>query len=175
MNPTSLWFFCVVLFLDGAIFSPATTPTLLYFAKHHSPWLVAVAGSVSSGLGSALQYAVLRWMLLARHRWMKRFAPSRVKLEAAIGRYPSTSFITILAARATPMPDAPVKLVAALVEYPVGLYFLATLLGALPYYYVIALAGSRFRFPTWVLIVAILAIGLFVLVDWLRRRRRKKA
>jgi uncharacterized membrane protein YdjX (TVP38/TMEM64 family) len=136
---------------------------------------VAAAGSTSSGLWSALQYAELRWLLLARHRWMKRFAPSREKLEAAIRQYPSTSFLTILVARATPLPDAPVKLVAAFLEYPVRLYFLATLMGALPYYYVIALAGSRFRFPTWILIAAFLAIGLFALVDWLCKRRREKA
>ncbi len=176
LSAGSLWALCFWLFLDGAIFSFATTPTLLYFAKGQSPWMVALAGGVASGLGSALQFAVLRWLLRPERRWMRRFAPRRDQIEAAIRRYPSASFVTILAARATPLPDAPVKLVAAFLEYPVGLYFLATLLGALPYYYVIALVGRAAKFPTWVLLASIPVLALFALVDRVRQRHgREKA
>ncbi len=170
MSPASLWLLCLVLFLDGAVFSFATTPTLLYFAKFHRPWVVAVAGSVASGLGSVLQYVFLRWALSDRHPWMKRFAPRRARLDAALRQYPSASFVTILAARATPLPDAPVKIVAALVGYSATLYFLATLVGALPYYFVIALVGEAVKIPDWILVAALVVIVAFVVVDRLRRR-----
>jgi len=172
LSPASLWVLCLLLFVDGATFSFATTPLLLEYAKYHSPWVVALAGGVASSLGSAIQFALLRWALHARQPWMQRFAPSRERLEKALAKYPSTSFMTILTARATPMPDAPVKLVAAFVGYPVPLYFTAVLLGALPYYFAIALLGRLVKIPTWVLVVVVLVIGLFALVDHLWKRRK---
>jgi uncharacterized membrane protein YdjX (TVP38/TMEM64 family) len=134
--------------------------------------LVALAGGVSSGLGSALQFLLLRWVLGARQPWMKRFAPSRERLAAALQRFPSASFATIALARATPLPDAPIKLVAAAVAYPVPLYVLAVLLGALPYYFAIALLGRLVRIPAWMLIAAVAVIALSVAVDQVRRRVR---
>jgi uncharacterized membrane protein YdjX (TVP38/TMEM64 family) len=175
LSPTTLWLLCLLLFLDGATFSFATTPLLLEGAKYHSPWVVALAGGLSSGLGSVLQYRLLRWILHGKQPWMKRFAPSRGRLEAALRRYPSTSFATILLARATPLPDAPVKLVAALVGYPASLYFLAILLGALPYYFVIAVVGRIVKVPGWILGLALLVLALVVVLDQVRRRSRVKA
>jgi uncharacterized membrane protein YdjX (TVP38/TMEM64 family) len=91
---------------------------------------------------------------------------------------PSASFLTILVARATPLPDAPVKLVAAAGGYPVGLYALAILLGALPYYFVLAFLARKaadlareFKVPWWVIAAALALVGLGLLVDHLRRRR----
>jgi len=170
-SPESLWVLCLLLFVDGATFSFATTPLLLEYAKYHSSWVVALAGGGSSALGSVVQFAILRWALHARQPWMQRFAPSRARLEAALSRYPSASFVTIMTARATPLPDAPVKLVAAFVGYSITRYFVAVLLGALPYYFAIALLGRFFRIPTWVLVLVILAIAAFAVVDRLRRRK----
>jgi uncharacterized membrane protein YdjX (TVP38/TMEM64 family) len=161
--------------VDGASFSFATTPLLLQYAKYHQPWIVALAGGISSGLGSAVQFMLLRWVLGARQPWMKRFVPSRERLEKALARYPSASFATIALARATPLPDAPVKLVAAVVGYPVPRYLLAVVLGALPYYLAIALVGRLVRIPTWMLLAAVAALGLLVVLDHLRRRGRGPA
>jgi uncharacterized membrane protein YdjX (TVP38/TMEM64 family) len=171
VTPTSLWVLCLLLFADGATFAFATTPLLLQYAKYHSPWAVAIAGSVSSGLGSTVQLMILRWLLSESQPWMRRFTPRREQFEAALERYPSTSFAAIALARATPLPDAPIKLVAAVIRYPLGLYFLAILLGALPYYFVIALVGRAVEFPTWVLVAAVVLLALLVLVDHLRKRR----
>lgn len=171
MNLESLWVLCGLLFLDGATFSFATTPLLLEYAKYHEPWLVAAAGGVSSGLGSAVQFMLLRWALRTDRPWMRRFGPRSGQLEAALRRHPSASFVTILMARAMPLPDAPVKLVAAAGGYPVHLYLLAVLIGAVPYYFTISLLGKAVRIPTWVLLAVIVVMLLFVTVDRLRRRR----
>jgi high-affinity Fe2+/Pb2+ permease len=58
-------------------------------------------------------------------------------------------------------------------EYPPALYGLAICLGALPYYYVLALVGQKFKIPTWILIAAIAAIVLGVVIDRLRRRGKQ--
>jgi membrane protein YqaA with SNARE-associated domain len=168
----SLWMMSLLLFLEGGTLSFLTTPTLLYYGKFHAPWAVAVAGSAASAAGSALQLWLLRWAISSRHRWMTRWTPSREKIEATLRQYPSASFMALLAARATPLPDAPLKLVAAVVEYTIALYTLAVLLGALPYFYVLALLGRQFHVPNWLLIAAVALIAAGFGIDRLRVRRR---
>ncbi|MBI5710903.1 MAG: VTT domain-containing protein, partial [Candidatus Eisenbacteria bacterium] len=175
VNFESLWFLCVLLFVDGATFAFATTALLIQYAKYDPPWAVALAGGAASALGSAVQLLLLRWLLGAKQPWMRRFAPSRGKLEAALKTHPSASFLAIMLARATPLPDAPLKLVAAAVRYPIPRYFFAIFLGALPYYYALALIGEKFRFPGWILVTAVAAILLGVVLDHLWRRRRSAA
>ncbi|HYM81787.1 MAG TPA: VTT domain-containing protein [Candidatus Limnocylindria bacterium] len=175
MSGESLWVLCALLFVDGATFAFATTPLLLQYAKFHEPWVVAVAGGAASAAGSSVQLLILRWALGSDHRWTRRFAPSREKLAATLERYPSASFLALMVARATPLPDAPLKLVAAAVRYPIPRYATAIFLGALPYYFVLALLGRKFRIPTWILISAAVAIALGFLVDQWRRRRTVEA
>ena len=172
MNPEALWVLCLLLFVDGATFAFATTPLLLEYGKFHSPWVVALAGGTASALGSAVQLLVLRWVLGTRQPWMRRFAPSRDRLEAALARYPSASFMALMIARATPLPDAPLKLVAAAAGYPIPRYALAILLGALPYYFALAYVGSALNIPTWILVSAALLVGVGVLIDRWRRHHK---
>ena len=168
----SLWIMSLLLFLEGGTLSFLTTPTLLYYGKFHEPWAVALAGSTASAAGSALQLLVLRWAISSRHRWMTRWTPSREKVEATLRKYPSASFMALLLARATPIPDAPLKIVAAVVEYPILLYTLAVLLGALPYFYLLAMLGREFHVPNWVLIAAVALIALGFGIDRLRASRK---
>ena len=172
MNPESLWTLCLLLFVDGATFAFFTTPLLLQFGKFHAPWLVALTGGGASALGSVVQLLLLRWALASNHPWTRRWTPSREKLTATLQRYPSASFLALVLARATPLPDAPLKLVAAAVGYPAPRYGLAIFLGALPYYWLLALVGSKVKIPTWVLIAAMVVIVLGALIDVWRRRRR---
>jgi len=168
----SLWVLCLLLFVDGATFAFFTTPLLLQYGKFHEPWAVALAGGGSSALGSVLQLWLLRLALNADVRWLRRFVPTREKVHDVLAKYPSASFLAILVARATPLPDAPLKLVAAAIRYPLALYGLAIALGALPYYYLLALVGKKVQIPTPVILVAMLLIVAGVLVDRWRRARK---
>jgi uncharacterized membrane protein YdjX (TVP38/TMEM64 family) len=170
VSAESLWVLCLLLFADGATFAFFTTPLLLQYGKFHPPWTVALAGGAASAAGSAVQLAVMRWALRSDRPWLRRFLPAREKLQAALDRYPSATFLAILLARATPLPDAPIKLVAAAADYPVWRYALALTLGALPYYYALALIGNRVRIPNWVLAAAAVAIVIGFVVDRLRKR-----
>lgn len=171
MTVESLWMLCVLLFLDGATTAAFTTPLLLGFAKRFEPWQVALAGGAASAAGSVLQLAVFRWMLGHERPWMRRFLPSKQKLEQTLARYPSASFLAIAIARATPLPDAPIKLVAAVVRYPLPRYFAAVLSGALPYYFLLAWAGHELPIPPWAIAGLAGAIVLGFVVDQLRKRR----
>ncbi|MEO5989166.1 MAG: VTT domain-containing protein, partial [Candidatus Eisenbacteria bacterium] len=123
-----------------------------------------------SAAGSAVQLLALRWMLRHERPWMRRFLPSRARVEATLVKYPSASFLALVVARATPLPDAPLKLVAAAAGYPIPRYLLAVLLGSLPYYYVLALIGHSFRIPGWLLGVAAGAVLLALSIDLWRKR-----
>jgi ribonucleoside-triphosphate reductase len=171
----SLVILCLLLFVDGATLAVFTTPLLLQYGKLHEPWQVAVFGGLASAAGSACQILLLRLALDAKIPWIQRFAPSREKLEAALASYPSASFLALALARATPLPDAPLKLVAAVVRYPAGLYALAVFLGSLPYYFVLALVGRAVKIPTWIVVAAVVAIAAGVVIDRLRRRGKPAA
>ena len=163
---------CLLLFADGATLGLFTTPLLLQYGKFHPPWQVAVAGGLASAAGSAVQMLAVRALLAANLPWLVRLTPSRERVAAALARYPSASFLTILLARATPLPDAPLKLVAAVARYPIPLYALALFLGALPYYFALAYVGHRVKIPAAVLFGATALIGLGLLLDRWRRSRR---
>lgn len=168
----SLPFLCVLLFVDGATFSFATTFLLLQYGKLHEPWTVAVFGGLASAAGGILQLLLLRWVLGESQPWMKRFAPSRERLERALKAYPSTMFLALFWARLTPLPDAPLKLAAAATRYAPWRYGLAIYLGAIPYYFLLALAGKQFRIPGWVLLLAAAVLVLGFAFDFWRRGRR---
>jgi uncharacterized membrane protein YdjX (TVP38/TMEM64 family) len=166
----SLWMLAGLLFLDGLSFSFATTPLMLRWGQYHPAWQVAGVGSVASAAGSAVQLVLLRWVLAGERPWMRRLAPSRRRIEEAVSRHPSASFMALVIARATPLPDAPLKLAAAATGYPIPRYAAAVLLGGLPYYFVLALLGARFRFPVWLLIALVVVVLMAFAIDRLRQR-----
>ena len=172
---TSLPFLCVLLFFDGATFSFATTFLLLQYGKLHEPWEVAVFGGLASAAGGVLQLLILRWVLGDSQPWMRRFAPSRERLEQAVRSYPSTMFLALFWARLTPLPDAPLKLAAAATRYAPWRYGIAIYLGAIPYYFLLALAGQKFRIPGWLLVLAAVVLVLGFAFDFWRRRRKRAA
>jgi uncharacterized membrane protein YdjX (TVP38/TMEM64 family) len=171
-----LWLLCLLLFVDNSTFAAATTPLLLAYAPHFEPWQVGVFGAASAGAGSTVQLVLFRWILGTDWAWVKRFAPGRDRVEKALAESPSASFLAIVLARATPLPDGPIKLVAAAGRYPLPRYFLAVLLGGMPYFALLAWLGHEFPIPPWVLLLVIVAVGLvFVFERWRKRVRRPPA
>ena len=172
LSPESWWFMCVVLFVDGATIAATSTVLVLTYARFHPAWALATFGALASALGSGVQLMILKWALHSKQPWMTRFAPSRDKIDAALKSFPAASFLMLVVARATPLPDAPLKLVAAVVGYPTWLYALASFLGTVPYFYVLALIGRKFQLPLWILLTAFGVVLLGVAIDWLRRRAK---
>ena len=160
----------LLIFVDGAVLGLATNAIVIAAGKAYAPWMIALVGGAASGLGSMVQLVWLRWLLSTDHAWARRWRPSEEKLTAALRRHRSASFLALLLVRATPVPDLPLKLVAAWGGYPISLYGLAVWLGALPYYYVLARIGKWVNPPLWAIVVAFAALGL---AGWLWSRRRR--
>ena len=168
----SFWITFLILLIDGATFGLVTPPLLLEAGKSHPPWMVGVVLGGASAIGSMIQLRIFRWVLSGRHRWLTRLAPSRQKLEDAIGRYKNASFLGLVLVRATPIPDLPLKVVAAAGNYPIPRYGLAVWLGAIPYYYLLAKIGETFRPPLLLIGAGALAVVGIGVVERLLRRRR---
>ena len=173
MSVDSLFVLCLLLFLDNATLAAFTTPLLLAYAPRFEPWQVGVFGALSAGAGSTIQLVLFRWLLSSEWPWIKRWAPSRERVEQELKRSPSATFMAILIARATPLPDGPVKLVAAAGRYPLPLYLLAVVLGGIPYFAVLAWLGHEFPIPRWVLLALVGAIVLVFAFERWRTRGRK--
>ena len=166
---------CLLLFVDNATLAAFSTPLLLAYAPRFEPWQVGVFGAASAGAGSTLQLLLFRWVLGTDWAWVKRFAPSRDRVEKALADSPHASFFAILLARATPLPDGPIKLVAAAGRYPLPRYFLAVLLGGIPYFALLAWLGHEFPVPPWVLLALVVLVALVFLIERWRKRARPPA
>jgi uncharacterized membrane protein YdjX (TVP38/TMEM64 family) len=168
----SLPMLCLVLFLDNATTASFTTVLLLTYAPRFEPWQVGLFGAIAAGAGSTVQILMFRWILGRDWKWARRLAPSRERIAQALAASPSASFIAIVLARATPLPDGPLKLVAAAGRYPLPRYFLAVVLGGTPYFAALAWLGHEFPIPPWILLLVVVVIVLwFVFEHWRKRGR----
>jgi uncharacterized membrane protein YdjX (TVP38/TMEM64 family) len=171
----SLPVLCLLLFVDNATTASFTTPLLLTYAPRFEPWQVGVFGATAAGAGSTLQLILFRWILGRDWRWTRKLTPSRERIAQALANSPSASFLAILFARATPLPDGPIKLVAAAGNYPLPRYFLAVVLGGTPYFAVLAWLGHEFPVPPWILLVLVVVIVLgFAFERWRKRGRPRE-
>ena len=168
----SLPLLCLLLFVDNATFAAFSTPLLLAYAPRFEPWQVGVFGAASAAAGSTVQMLMFRWILATDWAWVKRFAPSRDRVEKALASSPSATFLAIAFARATPLPDGPIKIVAAAGRYPLPRYFLALLLGGVPYFALLAWLGHEFPVPPWVLLLLVVGVAVVFLFERWRKRVR---
>lgn len=169
----SLPMLCVLLFVDNATTASFTTPLLLTYAPRFEPWKVGVFGAAAAGAGSTLQLVLFRWILGRDWAWAKRLTPSRERIAKALASSPSASFLAILIARATPLPDGPIKLAAAAGHYPLPRYLLAVVLGGMPYFALLAWLGHEFPVPPWILLLVVVGIVLVFVFEGWRRRGQK--
>jgi membrane protein YqaA with SNARE-associated domain len=146
-------------------------PVLLYFAKFHLPWTVALVAISGTVLTEALNYTAFRFIAdLALFR--KMLANKAVnKTVVLFSKYP---FAALWIAGFTPIPFYPFRFLVVLSHYPLIKYLSAVILSRTPRFYLLALLGRTLKLSDWsmILLTAILIIG--VNVPLLIRHLKKK-
>ena len=167
-------FLCITILVNGPLapLLPATyEPILIIVGRAYPPLIVALVGVTGTCYIEFINYYLYRYAIL--HPRLERARNSKlVRVTVAVFR--RSPFWAVLLCALTPLPYWPVRFLAPLTGYPIGPYILATFLGRLPSYYLVA------RFGKWLpvsdLVLAIVtalmiaaAVGI-VGVHWLRER-----
>lgn len=150
-------------------------PVLIYFGKVANLWIsaaAATAGTVVAGLmDHAVFVPVLNLQSLAGYK-------EKPFYRKAIGYFMRWPFPSLVVAGFTPIPFFPFKFLAFSVHYPVRKYVAALVVARFPRYYLLALIGSTFPIPNWILILSVVVIfGLYAAKAapqvWRRWRARR--
>jgi len=147
-----------------------TNPLIIYMGREFQPSAVALLGAIGTSIANMTEYLFLD-LLLAQDRLR------RVK-ETAIYRrtkraFEVAPFILMVAVNLVPLPIDPVRWMAISVTYPRWRYVLATFLGRLPRYYLLAELGDRYQLSNRVILIILAATVVPVLVRKILSRARK--
>jgi membrane protein YqaA with SNARE-associated domain len=156
------------VFLLGAYCIPANSvipfphePAVLYFARYYDPLWIATAATAGSIIASFADYAVVGAAM--RHRALASTRDSQLFQWASRWRRRAPFAIVVLFSF-LPLPISIVRVLAPAIDFPIGRYVLAQLVGRFPRFFVLAWIGHAFAIPTWVLIaMVILLLGLLLL------------
>ena len=147
------------------VLSQPLEPATMIIAKVAPPWEIALLGSLAAAVAAVFDYffvrRVFRIAALDRLRAHRLF--SRVESLAKVA-----PFLTIFLFAALPLPFAIPRVMMPITGYSFPRYVLATALGRLPRFYVLALFGKLFDIPSWILgaflIGAVVLAGLGALL-----------
>jgi ribonucleoside-triphosphate reductase len=140
-------------------------------AKVFHPILVSVVGAVGTCIANLNDYAILGW-LFRHHRVKKvRDISTYRKLLSFFDRY---AFLTLSVASFLPIPIDVIRMLAISRAYTYWKYILATFVGRLPRYLILAYVGKELP-AKYILVLFILttlpAVVKFV-SDMIKKRRR---
>lgn len=158
-----LW---IELFPDGALLAglflvsvashvlvhvfPAYEPVLLFVAKHHAPWAIAISGTAGCMLAGVLDYWLLgRLFNLRRIRY--RFDNSRF-FRWANETFDRMPFWLLVMGGFSPLPFTPLKFLSIASSYPLRRYQAAVVVGRFPRFYLLAWLGARFELSNGLLV-----------------------
>ena len=141
--------------------------TLLYYARFHPAWLLALGGTAAASLAEAVNYRLVSWAAAQP----KLVALSTGKVARwSIAAFLRAPFWTTVLVIFSPLPDSAVRILAPLGKYPLPMFLGAVALGRFPRLLLIAGSGALLRIP---LLWLLLASGAIVLagVGWRRLQR----
>lgn len=147
-------------------------PVLMLFGRLYPPLLVAGLATVAGLYIEFLNY-YLYGTLLGLDR-ARRFRESRTVrfLQRLFGRAP---FFTVWVSAWTPLPFWGARILAALSDYPVGRYLVATALGRFPKLWFFSALGMYWGLNGTLLLGVVVGTTLLATVLWLVGRRRGEA
>ena len=167
-------FLCITIFVNGPLapLLPATyEPIQIIAGRAYDPLIVALVGVAGTCYIEFINYYLYRYAIL--HPKLEGARNSKV-VRVTVAIFQRSPFWSVWLCALTPLPYWAVRFLGPLTGYPIGRYMLATFLGRLPRYYLIARFGKWLPVSDLVLgVVTVLmiaaALGIVVL-HWLRER-----
>jgi len=150
----------------------ANEPVLLAAAKSYPPAMVAIAGTIGCIVAIIIDYSLIGW--LVNQRLIRRELDDSTWFrwsQKVFGRAP---FVLVLGSALMPVPFYPVKILAIASDYPVSRFCAALILGRLPRFYLLALAGQKVQAPKSALLSATIGLGAIALWGLWRTWRRNR-
>jgi ribonucleoside-triphosphate reductase len=135
--------------------------------------LVAVVGAAGTCIANLNDYAILGWLF--RHQRVKKVRDVQLykKLLTFFDRY---AFLTLSAAAFLPIPIDVIRLLAISRAYTYWKYILATFVGRLPRYLILAYVGKEL--PTkWILVIFLVSgiPALYKFISGIIKKKRRHA
>jgi membrane protein YqaA with SNARE-associated domain len=157
------------LFLLGLYCIPSNSvvpiphePGVLYFAKFYDPLWIALAATMGSVIVSFADYALIEAAM--RHPRVKGASEARLFRWAVrwMTRWPFA--IIVMFSLVPVLPIAVVRALAPASGYPLRRYIAAQIVGRYPRFLFLAWFGQMVMIPTWILVVATVALVVLMYV-----------
>ena len=154
----------------------ANEPALFAAAKEASPIAVAMAGTLGCVIAIILDYALIGWFV--NRRLIKAEIDDSKGFRIAQRFFGRAPFLLIVLSALLPVPFFPVKILAIIRDYPLTRFIAAILVGRLPRFYLLALAGQKVQAPGSALASAgatLAVIGIWGVWRTVRRNRKRES
>ena len=150
----------------------ANEPVLLATAQSYPPAAVAIAGTIGCLVAIVLDYALIGW--LVNQRLIRRELDDSTWFRWSQKVFARAPFLLVLGSALLPVPFYPVKILAIASDYSVSRFSLALVLGRLPRFYLLALAGQKVQAPKSALLSATIGLGAIAIWGLWRTWRRNR-
>jgi len=150
----------------------ANEPVLLAAAKIYPPAMVAIAGTIGCLVAIVMDYALIGW--LVNQRLIRRELDDSAWFRWSQKVFARAPFLLVLVSALLPVPFYPVKILAIASDYSVSRFSLALVLGRLPRFYLLALAGQKVQAPKSALLSATIGLGAIAIWGLWRTWRRNR-
>lgn len=136
-------------------------PVVVFFGKHGSIWLTALAASAGTLVAGFLDHAVFVPLLNLKSLSGYKTKPWYRKAVGFFMRFP---FVTLVVTGFSPIPFFPFKFLSFSVHYPLWRYLTALLTARFPRYVILAWIGHTLDIPNWALFSVFIVILLIYVV-----------
>ena len=133
-------------------------PMLLLYGTLYDPLLVALIAGIATFIIELLNYQMLVPVLNTKQLEPFKHKRSYKLLERYFNRSP---FGIIAFVGFTPVPHLPFRILAVITHYPIVRYALASFVGRISFYYLVAKIGRVVGLPYWIYIIFLLIIVIF--------------
>jgi membrane protein YqaA with SNARE-associated domain len=152
----------------------ANEPALFAAAKEAPPLAVAIAGTLGCVVAIILDYALIGWFV--NRRLIRAEIDDSKGFRVAQRFFDKAPLVLIVLSALLPVPFFPVKILGIIRDYPLQRFILGIIVGRLPRFYLLALAGQKVNAPGSALASAgatLALIGIWGLWRTIRKNRAK--